>query len=147
MKICNYKDYKTSRVTDVITFSHLWQPRCLCVLSSLNMTWFITLFPSSWNNAVKSDKLTVRSVLMLYIVQDETWSSLSDLKKKKEVLLYCLSTKFDLIYMKKSMKLSTIICVIQGTSKTGLKSTLFLSIDSCLYFFQIKIPWPVSRGA
>ncbi len=31
VKIHNYKDYNTSRVTDVITFTLLWQPRCLFI--------------------------------------------------------------------------------------------------------------------
>ncbi len=57
----------------------------------------LILFPSSWKNAVKSAKLTTKSLLMTCVVWDETCSSVSGLTKN--ILLYCLTTKLYLLYM------------------------------------------------
>ncbi len=43
--------------------------------------------------AVKPAKLTAMSVLIMYIVREDMFSSLSDLTKNV-VLLYCVTTKF-----------------------------------------------------
>ncbi len=75
------------------------------------------------------------SVLMMYIVKDETCSSLSGLTKN--VLLYCLTTKTQLsLHEIIAFKLPTIICVIQGTSQTESKSNWSLFVDYRLYFFS-----------
>ncbi len=90
-EIRNYKDYNTSHVTDVMTFSLLWHTELTPPLSSCSsqhdtfLWWFsplLILFPSSWKNTVKSAKLTVMFVMMTYI-DNEMCSSLSGLTKKR----------------------------------------------------------------
>ncbi len=87
------------------------------------------------------------SVMMTYIVWDQTCSSLSGLTKNI-VLLYCLTTKLDFFTWKMYLLNSQPSYVwFKAQAIWEQNIILSLSVDYPWHVFRINVPWPGGRRA